>query len=123
MALDLDRHGVALIGPVPRGLPLPVLPAPELIGPFLTSDLHALVDRVSTIATPLLDRAMDAGLVHRRDPAVLAEFPMAPVIRDSLNQAKPRPQTAYYAEVSGGIQRTFPAFQLTPTQPRCFFHW
>ena len=41
------------------------------------------------------------------DPAVLAEFPMAPVIRDSLNQAKPRPQTAYYAEVSGGIQRTF----------------
>ena len=41
------------------------------------------------------------------DPAVLAEFPMAPVIRDSLTLAKPRPQTAYYAEVSGGIQRTF----------------
>lgn len=41
------------------------------------------------------------------DPAVLAEFPMAPVIRDSLTQARPRPQTAYYAEVSGGIQRTF----------------
>lgn len=41
------------------------------------------------------------------DPEVLAEFPMAPVIRDSLTQAAPRPQTAYYAEVSGGIQRTF----------------
>ncbi|MEJ2864590.1 extracellular solute-binding protein [Actinomycetospora flava] len=41
------------------------------------------------------------------DPEVLAEFPMAPAIRDSLTQAAPRPQTAYYAEVSGGIQRTF----------------
>lgn len=41
------------------------------------------------------------------DPAVLAKFPMAPVIRDSLTLASPRPPTAYYAEVSGGIQRTF----------------
>jgi multiple sugar transport system substrate-binding protein len=49
------------------------------------------------------------------DPAVLAEFPMAPVIRDSLTQAKPRPQTPYYAEVSGGIQRTFhPPGAVTP---------
>jgi multiple sugar transport system substrate-binding protein len=49
------------------------------------------------------------------DPAVLAEFPMAPTIRDSLTQAKPRPQTAYYAEVSGGIQRTFhPPGAVTP---------
>jgi len=49
------------------------------------------------------------------DPAVLAEFPMAPVIRDSLTLAAPRPQTAYYAEVSGGIQRTFhPPGAVTP---------
>ncbi|MEJ2888923.1 extracellular solute-binding protein [Actinomycetospora aeridis] len=49
------------------------------------------------------------------DPEVLAEFPMAPTIRDSLNQAAPRPQTAYYAEVSGGIQRTFhPPGSVTP---------
>ncbi|MEJ2870046.1 extracellular solute-binding protein [Actinomycetospora sp. OC33-EN08] len=41
------------------------------------------------------------------DPAVLAKYPMAPVILQSLTQAKPRPQTAYYAEVSGGLQRTF----------------
>lgn len=47
---------------------------PELIGPFLTGELPALVARVSTIATPLLERAMTAGLIHRRDPAVLAEF-------------------------------------------------
>jgi AcrR family transcriptional regulator len=47
---------------------------PELIGPFLTAELPDLVGRVSSIATPLLDRAMTTGLVHRRDPAVLAEF-------------------------------------------------
>ncbi|HEX5367376.1 MAG TPA: TetR/AcrR family transcriptional regulator [Acidimicrobiales bacterium] len=47
---------------------------PELIGPFLTAELPDLVTRVSTIATPLLERAMRSGLVHRRDPAVLAEF-------------------------------------------------
>ncbi|MGY5882721.1 extracellular solute-binding protein [Modestobacter lacusdianchii] len=41
------------------------------------------------------------------DPAVLEEFPMAPVIRDSLEQAAPRPQTPYYSEVSGGIQREY----------------
>ncbi len=38
---------------------------------------------------------------------VLAEFPMAPVIRDSLEQAAPRPQTAYYNEVSQSLQRVY----------------
>jgi len=46
----------------------------ELIGPFLTVELPDLVARVSEIATPLLERAMTAGLIHRRDPAGLAEF-------------------------------------------------
>jgi len=41
------------------------------------------------------------------DPEVLKAFPMAPVIRQSLELAKPRPQTAYYSEVSGGIQREY----------------
>ncbi|MBC3192627.1 extracellular solute-binding protein [Pseudonocardia sp. C8] len=41
------------------------------------------------------------------DPEVVKEFPMAPVIAQSLQQAKPRPQTAYYAEVSESIQRTY----------------
>ena len=41
------------------------------------------------------------------DPAVLEEFPMAPVIRDSLKQAAPRPQTAYYNEVSQSLQRVY----------------
>ena len=41
------------------------------------------------------------------DPEVLREFPMAPVIEQSLQQAKPRPQTPYYSEVSESVQRTY----------------
>ena len=41
------------------------------------------------------------------DPAVVEAFPMAPVIAQSLQQAVPRPQTAYYSEVSGSLQRTY----------------
>lgn len=48
-----------------------------------------------------------ARVASYSDPTVLAKYPMAPVILQSLTQAKPRPQTAYYAEVSGGLQRTF----------------
>ncbi|WP_433800793.1 extracellular solute-binding protein [Actinomycetospora sp. CA-084318] len=48
-----------------------------------------------------------ARVASYSDPAVLAKYPMAPVILQSLTLAKPRPQTAYYAEVSGGLQRTF----------------
>ncbi|WP_245159096.1 extracellular solute-binding protein [Blastococcus sp. TF02A_35] len=41
------------------------------------------------------------------DPEVLEAFPQAPVIRESLELAKPRPQTPYYSEVSGGLQREY----------------
>jgi multiple sugar transport system substrate-binding protein len=41
------------------------------------------------------------------DPAVVEAFPQAPVIRESLELAKPRPQTPYYSEASGGIQREY----------------
>jgi multiple sugar transport system substrate-binding protein len=41
------------------------------------------------------------------DPDVLELFPMAPVIRQSLEQAASRPQTPYYSEVSGGLQREY----------------
>jgi multiple sugar transport system substrate-binding protein len=41
------------------------------------------------------------------DPEVLADFPMAAVIRESLEFAAPRPQTAYYSEVTGSIQREY----------------
>jgi multiple sugar transport system substrate-binding protein len=41
------------------------------------------------------------------DPAVQEAYPMAAVIRQSLQQAAPRPLTPYYSEVSGGIQREY----------------
>ena len=41
------------------------------------------------------------------DPEVIEDFPMAPVIRDSLEAAAPRPQTPYYSEVTSSIQRTY----------------
>ena len=41
------------------------------------------------------------------DPAVQEAFPMADVIRQSLEQAAPRPQTPYYNEVSQGLVETW----------------
>lgn len=53
------------------------------------------------------------------DPAVKEKFPMAPVIRESLDLAKPRPQTQYYNEVSTAIQQRWtPAEAVTDQTPR-----
>ncbi|MCZ2857046.1 extracellular solute-binding protein [Blastococcus sp. VKM Ac-2987] len=51
------------------------------------------------------------------DPEVLEEFPQAPLIRESLEAAAPRPQTVYYSEVSGALQRVYhPASSVEPGQ-------
>lgn len=55
------------------------------------------------------------------DPAVTEAFPMADVIRESLELAVPRPQTPYYNEVSTGLQQTWhpPSAvspEVTPTE-------
>jgi multiple sugar transport system substrate-binding protein len=41
------------------------------------------------------------------DPAVREAFPMADLIRDSINEAAPRPITPYYGDVSTAVQRTW----------------
>jgi multiple sugar transport system substrate-binding protein len=41
------------------------------------------------------------------DPEVVDAFPMADVILESLQIAKPRPQTPYYNEVSESLQRSY----------------
>ncbi|PWD52013.1 ABC transporter substrate-binding protein [Serinibacter arcticus] len=41
------------------------------------------------------------------DPAVQEEFPMAPLIRDSLEAGAPRPLTPFYNTLSAGLQRTW----------------
>ena len=48
------------------------------------------------------------------DPAVREAFPMADLIRDSINDAGPRPFTPYYGDVSTSVQRTWhPATGVT----------
>ena len=41
------------------------------------------------------------------DPGVREAFPMADLIRDSINGAGPRPVTPYYGDVSVSVQRTW----------------
>ena len=41
------------------------------------------------------------------DPEVREVFPMADLIRDSINEAGPRPITPYYGDVSNSVQRTW----------------
>jgi AcrR family transcriptional regulator len=47
---------------------------PELIGPFIVSELPLLVDLGAAAAAPLLAAAMDAGELARRDPGRLAQM-------------------------------------------------
>lgn len=47
---------------------------PELLGPFLVSDLPALVGRIADVLAPLLDAAMAQDRLARRDPVVIAEW-------------------------------------------------
>jgi ABC-type glycerol-3-phosphate transport system substrate-binding protein len=49
------------------------------------------------------------------DPEVQEAYPMATLIRESLEAAANRPQTAYYSEVSGALQREYhPPSSVTP---------
>lgn len=41
------------------------------------------------------------------DPDIKKQFPMASLIRTSLDNGAPRPLTQYYGDVSGGIQRDY----------------
>ncbi|MEV4254012.1 extracellular solute-binding protein [Spirillospora sp. NPDC049652] len=54
------------------------------------------------------------------DPEVVKQFPMAGLLRDSINAAAPRPVTPYYGDVSGAIQsRWHPPASVNPaTTPR-----
>ena len=54
------------------------------------------------------------------DAEVVKKFPMAALIRDSINAAAPRPITPYYPDVSGGIQSKWhPPVSVNPvTTPK-----
>lgn len=46
------------------------------------------------------------GLVYS-DPEIVKKYPMASLIRESINAAGPRPITPYYTDVSAAIQRSW----------------
>ncbi|MBD8078152.1 extracellular solute-binding protein [Cellulosimicrobium arenosum] len=56
-----------------------------------------------------------ASIAAYDDPDVQDAFPMYDVIRDSLDQAAPRPQTPFYNEISTGLQQTwYPPADVDP---------
>lgn len=61
-----------------------------------------------------------AAIESYDDPDVVEAFPMADVILESLQMAKPRPQTPFYNEVSESLQRTYhpPAAVRPASTPR-----
>jgi multiple sugar transport system substrate-binding protein len=49
------------------------------------------------------------------DPDIIKKYPMASLIRESINAAGPRPLTPYYTDVSAAIQRSWhPPGSVTP---------
>jgi multiple sugar transport system substrate-binding protein len=50
------------------------------------------------------------------DPEIQKQFPMASLMRESINEAGPRPVTPYYGDVSSAIQRVWhPESSLNPS--------
>ncbi|GAA4238221.1 ABC transporter substrate-binding protein [Actinomadura meridiana] len=89
------------------------------------SDLALDATRCITSAANMKQYMLDEGNVAARpaiydDPEIRKEFPMAPLMRDSIAAATPRPATPYYADVSGAIQnRWHPPSSVNPaTTPR-----
>ncbi len=71
---------------------------PELIGPFVVTDLPALLAQVTAGAAPLLRAAMDAGLVARRDPEIVAEW-LARIALSVIAAPPPGPLRPFLAEI------------------------
>jgi multiple sugar transport system substrate-binding protein len=75
-------------------------------------DLAVEAARCITSADNQKKYMLDAGNPAARasvydDPDVVKLFPMAALIRDSINAAQPRPITPYYSDVSASVQGTW----------------
>jgi multiple sugar transport system substrate-binding protein len=102
-------------------------PAPPLggitlgIGAYTRHPEEAL-DAAACVASPesrteymVFSGNPSASIESYTDPEVVDAFPMAETIRDSLQQAAPRPQTPFYNEVSESLQRTYhPPVSVNP---------
>jgi multiple sugar transport system substrate-binding protein len=96
------------------------------IGAFTTHPDEALhAARCLTSLESQVRYMLDSGNPAARraaydDPRVRARFPMAALIRDSIDAAGPRPRTAYWVDVSAAVQRTWhpPRAVRAPATPR-----
>src|SRR5262249_10862581 len=83
---------------------------------------HDLVRRANSPQSNI-EYMLDAGNPAAKgaaydDPKVRAAFPMATLIRQSINEAGPRPITPYYNDVSTSVQITWhPATDVTAQTP------
>jgi AcrR family transcriptional regulator len=71
---------------------------PELFGPFVVTDLPELLSRATAGAAPLLAAAMDAGLLARRDPEVVAQW-LARIALSLIAAPPPGPLRPFLAEI------------------------
>jgi hypothetical protein len=46
---------------------------PELIGPYLVGEAPAMIDLIAHAAAPLVQAAIDAGEIARRDPVAASQ--------------------------------------------------
>ncbi|WP_136518776.1 MULTISPECIES: extracellular solute-binding protein [Cellulomonas] len=69
--------------------------------------VQCIVDPARQAEYFVTDGNPPSSLVAFDDPEVQEAFPMADVIRESLQNAAPRPQTQFYNEVSSSVQRTW----------------
>jgi multiple sugar transport system substrate-binding protein len=83
------------------------------IGAFTKYPQQALdLVKCATSLQSNIDYMVDSGNPAAKgaaydDPKVRKAFPMAPLIRDSIDDAGPRPITPYYNDVSTSVQRTW----------------
>jgi AcrR family transcriptional regulator len=77
---------------------------PELIGPFVVTDLGELLERVTVGVAPLLRAAMDAGLLARRDPDVVAAW-LARIALSLIAAPPPGPLEPFLAEIVEPVLR------------------
>ena len=83
------------------------------------------VDAVACITSAESQRTymLAEGLLATResvydDPEVQEAFPMADLLRESVDEAAPRPVTPYYPDITAAIQRTWhPPASLTEQTP------
>jgi len=84
-------------------------------------DLAVQAVQCITTADNMKKYMLDSGNPAARaasydDPAVTSYFPMASLIRNSINNAAPRPITPYYSDVSTSVQSTWhPPISVNPS--------